>query len=233
MLSVAALAGRASPRTLLVALVCGAVVPQAAAAILYESGTLGPTGVPMSEFSNGNVPGSNINSSVFLGVRLHVSQQAELSSLGGHFVGASPSTFFGAIVRLSDETDFPDSANITTPDVLAATLLNFPSPSAEVTSTLTGSLAPGWYAIVFGSGLFGATGVGGAARNNTDVNGPSYISYDPNLGWFNLSSLPMTPHNFRFFLNGQVVPEPLSWHLIMEITFFMAIATRAWPRHME
>jgi hypothetical protein len=73
---------------------------------------------------------------------------------------------------------------------------------------LSVSLSPGWYAVVFGSGLFGTSGLGGAIRNNMDFGTPSYIGYQPGdgFGWAELIN-PIF-RNHRFVINGQVIPEP-------------------------
>jgi hypothetical protein len=90
---------------------------------------------------------------------------------------------------------------------VGVTTLTFPEPSAEVFGNLQLRLDPGWYALVFGSGLFGATGRGAAVLNNPDIGDPSYIAFQPGpgFGWDNLSSL---FRNFRFVVEGRVVPEP-------------------------
>lgn len=178
----------------------------ASAAILYESGTLGPTGIPRNEIAGG----SNVNPVVFVGARFHLDQPVNTSQVGGHFVrntGANGS-FFGAIIALENENDFPDSGNLSTPDVVGATLLTFPEPSNEVFGTLAKPLPPGWYAIVFGSGLFDATGSGVALNNGLDIGEPEYIGWQPGAvnGWGNLIN-PIF-RNFRFVIQGHIVPEP-------------------------
>jgi len=190
------------------------VVP---AATIFESGTLGPTGIPFSDLG-GTVPGTNIKDTVFAGVRFQLNQPVVTSQIGGHFVATSSGNFFGAIVELDDENDFPNSEDLTTPDVLGATLLTFPVPSAEVFGNLSLSLDPGWYALVFGSGLFGATTNGGAVRNGTDIGDPTYIGHQPGAtpsGWFNLAGLPTMFDNHRFVIKGSIVPEPSSASLFL------------------
>lgn len=184
---------------------------------LFESGTLGPTGIYINEIGGGVEPGGAVVSPfVFNGVRFEITQPVITSRVGGHFV-ADPrfgSSFFGAIVRLDDATDFPDSGNLSTPDLLGATRLTFPNPSAEVFGDLVVSLDPGWYALVFGSGLFGATGSGGMLLNNPDIATPAYIGFQPGavLGWGNLSPI---FHNFRFAVEGSIIPEPAMVAMIL------------------
>jgi hypothetical protein len=200
---------------------CALAATNASAATIFESGTLGPTGVPYSQLGN-TVPGTNINQFVFPGVRFQITQRAVTSAVGGHFVEETGGTFFGAIVALEDENDFPDSNDLSSPDVLGTTTLTFPNPSAEVFGDLELELDPGWYALVFGSGLFETNGSGGAVRNGMDIDDPSYIAFDPNLGWFNLDIFQTFFDNHRFVVRGTFVPEPntLSTILLLPIVFW-------------
>lgn len=193
---------------LAVALTPVAAATNATAATIFQSGTLGPTGIPRSAVTSG----SNVNPFVFVGVRFHLDKAAVTWRIGGHFVrntGADES-FFGAIVALDDENDFPDSGNLSTPDVLGTTLLSFPEPSDEIFGMLTTPLPPGWYSLVFGSGLFGATGNGVALNNGMDIGEPAYVAWQLGSGWFNLSDLSdvVQFNNFRFVIDGAVIPEP-------------------------
>ncbi len=180
------------------------------AATIFESGTLGPTGIPQ-----GSVTASNITSNVFAGVRFKLSTPVKTTRIGGHFVDRNNGTFFGAIVRLTDENDFPDSGDLSTPDKLGSVVLTFPVPSAEVFGDLDLLLDPGWYAIVFGSGLFGTSGDGAAPLNNPDIGLPSYIAFQPGSvsGWNNLIN-PLF-RNFRFVVEGNKVPEASTVVILM------------------
>lgn len=179
----------------------------ATAATIFESGTLGPTGIP-----RGVVPGANVSSDVFNGVRFELATPVITTQVGGHFVGSvgTTDTLFGAIVKLADENDYPDSADLSTPDVLGSTKLTFPEPSAEVFGDLSLSLDPGWYALVFGSGLFGASGNGAMPLNNPDIGNPTYIGFQSGTGWFNLSTLSdaFEFEDYRFVVKGTAIPEP-------------------------
>jgi hypothetical protein len=181
-------------------------VPVAGATILFESGTLGPTGVTWEQVTSDATLGVNVSHVVFGGVRFQLNTPVVTTHVGGHFVGrpdADPS-FFGAIVRLDGESDFPNSADLSTPDVCGATLLTFPNVSAEVFGELNLFLEPGWYALVFGSGLFNATGAGASLRNNIDVGSPDYIGFQLGFGWGERAS----QDDKRFLVFGNIVPEP-------------------------
>lgn len=178
------------------------------AAIIFESGTLGSTGITWNDLENQTVPGTNVNSSVFIGVRFELNQPVVVSQIGGHFVAPGSSTFFGAIVKLTNPNDFPDSTNLSTADVLGVAKLSFPSPSAEVFGNLNLSLEPAWYALIFGSGLFGTNGYGGTVENGSDIGTPTYISWTGNGDWSNTTN-PIF-RNYRLVVQGAFVPEPSS-----------------------
>ena len=182
----------------------------ARADVLFESGTLGPTGIPWSDLENGTVPGTNVSQFVYPGVRFNLPHAGIVTELGGHFASASGGSFFAAIVDLDNEADFPDSADLSTADVVGVSILTFPAPSAEVFGDIALSLDAGWYSLVFGSGLFGTNAVGGAPQNNTDIGDPSYISFQAGTGWFNLSDLSdvFEFNDYRFIVRGFLIPEP-------------------------
>jgi hypothetical protein len=186
---------------------------EASGAVLFESGTLGPTGITWQQVLDEEVVGSNVASDVFSGVRFELLSPVVITRIGGHVVSPAGGEFFGAIVNLTDQNDFPDSGNLSTPDVVGSAIVAFPAPSAEVFGNLSLSLQPGWYALVFGSGLFGATDAGAMPLNNPDIGNPSYIAWQTGDGWANL----LTPifRNFRFVVEGRVVPEPTITSLIL------------------
>jgi hypothetical protein len=199
------------------------LLSNAAAAILFESGTLGPTGIQLSDLLGGAVPGTNVNSGVFPGVRFELTQPVSTSMVGGHFIARTPGTFFGAIIALDDENDFPNSDDLSTPDVLGVTTLTFPDPSDEVFGDLELNLDSGWYALVFGSGLFGTSATGGAVRNGMDIGDPAYIAFELNAHWFNLDDLILPFDNHRFVVTGELVPEPSSIVLVAFAVYAFAI----------
>jgi hypothetical protein len=211
-------------KSFLICLVCALfATPAANAATIFESGTLGSTGVTWSDLQNQTVPGTNINSGVFTGVRFELAQPVITSQVGGHFVGGTVGTLFGAIVKLDNASDFPNSGDLSSADVLGAATLTFPIPSAEVFGNLNLSLNPGWYALVFGSGLFGTSGYGGAVRNGTDIGDPSYIGHQPSV-WINLDTLPLSFDNHRFVINGVFVPEPSTF--VTAVLLFVGLRLR-------
>jgi hypothetical protein len=219
-------------RSALLVIAANAFLVRAQGAILYESGALGSTGL-----AQGSVAATNVTQAVFTGVRFQLAQPAIASQVGGHFVGSGGGTFFGALVKLDGADDFPDSGSLSTPDVLGTAQLTFPTASAEVYGNLALSLDAGWYALVFGSGLFGTSGDGAAPQNNPDLGSPEYIAFQPNSGvnWLNITSPLFMNH--RFVVIGTVVPEPapstlalLAGHFFL---FFFSKSFRAsWRIHL-
>jgi hypothetical protein len=195
---------------------------QLSAAILYESGTLGPTGVTWQQAIDGDVPGENVNPNAFSGVRFELTQPVMTTRIGGHVVGPpnSGATFFAAIVALDGENDFPDSNDLSTADLLGSTVIEFPEPSAEVFGNLSLSLDPGWYALIFGSGLLGAQGSGGVLSNSLDIGNPDYIGFLTGFGWGN--RLPSK----RFVIEGIIVPEPTSATTVLLLSLFSLFHSR-------
>jgi hypothetical protein len=175
-------------------------------AILYESGTLGPTGVTWEQVTTDQTLGVNVSPIVYGGVRFRLNSPVATTYVGGHFVGRPDAgdSFFGAIIQLDGDSDFPNSTNLSTSDVRGTTLLTFPDVSGEVFGELDLLLEPGWYALVFGSGLFNSTGAGASLRNNTDIGAPDYIGVQLGSGWGERAS----QDGKRFFVLGNIVPEP-------------------------
>ncbi len=211
-------------RTAALAASVALVLPAATATaeIIFESGTLGPTGIAWDDVLEQVTPSENVSRHAFTGVRFELGQPAIVEKVGGHFVGPpnQVGTFFGAIVQLEDESDFPDSDDLSTPDVLGTTTIPFPEPSAEVYGEMSLPLDRGWCGLVFGGALFGAVGSGGAPLNNSDLGSPSYIGFLSGFGWGH--RLP----DKRFVVRGLTIPEPPRAHL----TLVAFLLLRLWER---
>jgi hypothetical protein len=123
--------------------------------------------------------------------RFQITQPTNQATVGGYFgnsTGASR-TIFAAIVALSDSADNPDSLNLTTPDLLATTLIPLGTATQTYESPLGPlglNLAPGWYALQFGTGAFGAS----SATSLFDLGLPSHsVDLDPSqLDWVAIQS---------------------------------------------
>jgi uncharacterized protein (TIGR03382 family) len=87
---------------------------------------------------------------------------------------------FGAIVQLSSLAGFPNSTDLSSPDVLATATFGGSEDSADLIVPIGPiELPAGFYALIFRSGLYGATGTGSMPRNDTDLGTPSYFFGTP------------------------------------------------------
>jgi hypothetical protein len=107
-----------------------------------------------------------VNDGIWVFHRFQVSAPTTLTSVGGTFsnLSSEPLNVFGAIVELSGPGDFPDSLDLSSSDLLATNLVTLaPTPgaggAAAFQNELTLELDPGWYALEFGTGAFGASNV--------------------------------------------------------------------------
>jgi len=128
--------------------------------IIFESAASGPTGQVSGAY---NV----VDSASFLGVNFQITSTVTTGSVGGHlndFDEGAP--IFGAIVALDGPSDVPNSSDLSSGDLLGAALIAPLDPSENVAGNLRLRLTPGWYALVLGSGRFGASGEAGAWSNN-------------------------------------------------------------------
>lgn len=130
--------------------------------------------------------GMSVYSDQFVGVRFDVATTIALEAAGGHFhdvnVGTGNHQIFGAIVKFTSDLDFPDSNNLSTPDVLR-TFTFIPPPSGASADLIINfpslTLTLGKYGVIFGSGLFGATGFGSAPNlGQPPIGSPVFIGYN-------------------------------------------------------
>jgi len=199
------------------------------AAIIFESASLTQTGISAQDLFNG-VPAVGVSPQVFTGVKFQLLVQTRISRIGGHFVAntidGGEGSVFGAIVTLDDEIDFPDSSDLSSPDVLGSTLIPLPLLSSDASGALSLLVDPGWYAVVFGSELFGAEGFGGVLRNGADIGSPTYIGGQRNtIGFWR--ELPAMFINQRFFVEGFVIPEPsTAFFMLFGVGSLLAVRQR-------
>jgi len=181
---------------------------------IFEWGTPGPTaqthGYPIGDFS-------------FNGLRFFLPVAVTTETIGGHFGGRGD--LFGAIVSLSGPSDFPDSADLSTADVRGTgrVVLSSGEPVASqvFSALLRVGLTPGWYGLVFGSGLFGATGEGLFTLDNFPRTPQQFFGSGgvtrPQHPWDNGI---LTQNHLYAYIDGQLaserapVPEPASLLLL-------------------
>lgn len=174
------------------------VVNTATAAIVFESAAANPSGYGTCGTSCGCPP--QANSQTFLAVNFQILETTTIGSIGG-FMSGYPAPIFGAIVALSGPTDVPDSLDLSTPDVIGHTLIQpFLQPD-DRSGLLVLTLSPGYYALVFGSDLFGAYGVGHFYHCQTP-NGSQVYSINRSNGEISVMSGVL-----RLFVDTSIVPS--------------------------
>jgi len=145
----------------------------------------------------GRFGGTNITTSQFVGWRFQTSHSLAVDHIGGHLLSFpdEPGNIFAALVRLPSIDSVPMGAPFNPDEIVATTTFRPPFPSAEVFTPLSTMLAPGSYTLVFGTGLFGATGAG-AIHNGDD---------QPDIPPTNLSSF--------IFWSRPFAGQPPEWRL--------------------
>jgi hypothetical protein len=180
---------------LLVILVVGRPVQ---ADLIHASAYLGNTGVtsPSSQ--------SWLSDNSYLGSRFSVASVTEIESVGGHIRGLS-GEIFAAIVSLQGPIALPSGSPFDDTTV-ASTVFTAPTPSDDILVPLPVTLQPGDYALIFGSGQFGAEGSGGMPTNNVDF--PGRASYFKWPGNYNQYWSFYNGGGLRFVVMGTAEPAP-------------------------
>ena len=159
------------------------------AAVIFESSTMGPPG---------QTSGTIVASNQFLGSRFHLDDPVNVTSIGGHLRG-STGTMFGVIVPLATASALPTGSPFDGSELVSTTFAAG-SPSSHFLTPVSVTLPAGDYALIFGSGLFGATGSGVMPNVDTDLPGASYFFWDA-VNWRNGGF-----SSNRFVIEGDLVP---------------------------
>lgn len=138
-----------------------------------------------------------------IGADFTLTHDSHVTSVGfgsGRFGGG---TLFGAIVPVDPITGFPlASFDNLASTALGFTLINELATAGDVSGALSLDLAAGTYGVLFGSGQFGATGVG-AFTESTAIGDPTMFES------FFGSAFSVRSNDVRLFVTGEV-PEPAS-----------------------
>jgi len=155
----------------------------------------------------------------FPAVRFTLTQATQITAIGGNLVSngsTGNSEIFGAIAMTDASTTFPGALPTVFQPIAETTFIPPNSDAKDTIVPLSAILAPGNYALIFGSGRFGATGEGGMPFMSGDIGNPSYFigqindTTGANQNWNNGDS---NLHNIRFVVIGNVVPEPSTFAL--------------------
>jgi hypothetical protein len=148
----------------------------------------------------------------FVGSRFHVDVPVQVEAIGGllgHDSAVANGTIFGVIVSLAGPAALPLGKPF---DSTAVAAVVFPAPEERVDLLvpLSATLPPGDYALIFGSGEFGAAGASFLSTNATDIAGrDSYFVWNGSA-WFDAPGL----NDVRFVVTGTVLPEPTTLVLL-------------------
>lgn len=189
--------------SVLLVLVAFGVSPKANAAYFFETAT-------GTAFSSGLL----VDDFFWPAHRFELASPTKLRTVGGRFTNwGDPTVVFGAIVALTGPSDFPDSLDLTTPDVVGTTLVGIGADAslegADRRATVSISLAPGWYALIFGAGQFGAPSAGSSSVTmqslSTDLS-PSQLPFTA----IQAGNPPGTPPQFVYQSATPrfIIPEP-------------------------
>lgn len=148
-----------------------------------------------------NNAGYELSSTVFRGTRFTVDRTARIGRVGAWMMNGT-GQMFAAIVRLSAPGAPlpPVGSTAFNNNLVATTLIDVGSAADEYTADFGGvELQPGAYALVLGSGMFGATGSAHIIGLQDEVVIPDGLVWTGSW-WAN------GPPYFRMFLSG-IVPE--------------------------
>jgi hypothetical protein len=207
--------GKNNRRALAVALaLLGASAISAKADTIFQSATF--TGNDTGEYI--------VQDGRFIGAAFTLTQTTQITAIGAQFGGFPGGSIFGAIVptgpSLPSFTPSDIASNSLAHVVFSVTVttpaLDNPHVNvADLTVPLDQSLnlEPGTYAVVFGSGAFGATGFAGLGFENDPVGSPPLFQtlFDDNWQSFG-------DHGVRIFVDGSAVtavPEPGTWAMVI------------------
>ena len=152
-----------------------------------------------------------VHSDRFIGASFALSSPTQITGIGGQFGGFPAGTIFGAIIPLDSLTALPTYAPDQLPthslaDTVFSLVGQLPAipQGADIIEPLSVTLPPGTYAVLFGSGLFGADGNGGLGFQNTPCCSPTFLqNFFGDWASFNDPGV-------RIVVQGVSVPAPIA-----------------------
>jgi hypothetical protein len=180
------------PKTLCTGMILGLAAlaqPALADAYLFQTATLDPNAVALDNTivlqGDGTTAGNGVSGgSLFIGADFAVTSPAQVSVIGAAFADTALTSgsgaIFGAIVEVDPTTGLPTQPVENLASITLGEAVFTPTTDGDTTATLSQAvnLLPGTYGLVFGSGLFGATGVADLLHNNDTVGSPSIFEND-------------------------------------------------------
>jgi hypothetical protein len=160
----------------------------------------------------------------FIGTCLYLEESIHVQSIGASVFGASDdTTLFMALISMDSSSSLPSGNPFTEDEVLAHTTLNIGTELNDYWAAMDISLAPGYYGLVIGSGLYGTTGAGAMPNNNYDHLFSEYFSWTSVSPYNPYDPIPLADDGawysggdgYRFLMEGDVIPEPSSILLLL------------------
>jgi hypothetical protein len=182
------------------------LAPAAKADFLFQSAT------PLISGPFSNASGVATGTQFFSGFTFQVTTPVHVTDIGGDFAATvEGGQIFGTIVPVSGPLAPPNPADLS--NNVGTTLLDLPSPlltSANISGNLSADLSPGFYAVLFGSGKFGATSDFAIAITQQDgqqANAPIAGVLTYVIKEFDNSLIPQAP-GARYFVEGTFIQPP-------------------------
>ncbi len=181
------------------------------ASVIYESAT----GV----FDTTTCCGSFVNSDQYIGAVFSLESETNINAIGGHFLNFAGmgGSIFGALVNLNSE-GLPSGTPFTLDSIIAYTVFT-PTAGSDSLTSISATLERGDYGIIFGSGLFGATGNQALTllQSVASSSDGKTIATNPERDWAVEHS--MNWNRYRIIVSGEqvsiAVPEPSSVFLLV------------------
>lgn len=176
--------------------------------------------------------GLAISTASAAGYTFRVTQRTNISEVGAELgTYRTSTTVYAALYRVGTPNATPDVLNDS--QLLATALLSVPNGQGhDIHVPMTATLAPGWYAIVLGSGKFGATaGNFDVTLEGTSGSAPA-TSFGPYSAYYADNSRILQGTKLRIYLRGTsavpVTPDPNAY--VMRTAKAYAAASGSIPR---
>jgi PEP-CTERM motif len=154
----------------------------------------------------------------FVGAAFTLGGTEQITSVGAQFGGFPSGTIFAAIVPLASQTSLPsfldtDIAANAIADVVFSVPMQPNGGPIDMSVPLSVTLTAGSYAVVFGSGAFGADGWAGLGEDNNVVGSPNWIStlFDNTWSADSYDGIRITVTA----AGAGAVPEPSTWAMLI------------------
>lgn len=152
--------------------------------------------------------GTTVYQSQYLGARFSLDSDHRITSIGGHFKGevGTDRSLFLALIQIAGPAALPILADLPNP-LFATTFVApyndvgpYPQQVDDTLISVSFDLAAGDYALIAGSGLFGATGSGWMPLSGPIQPLPWFFRWNGNIAGSDFANVDEQP--MRFLVNG-------------------------------